>query len=363
MTDLLGPANAANTVTSRPSDTRVFGGSDTYFKDASNPTSNDGTVLSGSFFNGFLAQVRALIRGMGITVDNTNDSMLLQAVQAAGGVYVADSGSASALAVNITQPGFALNTGTKIKVKLNATVTGPTTIAVTTPAGTNNYNITRRDLSALNPYDLVQGQIAELIFDSTEFQIPRGGDGGTGQLMWMLASVVPTGFLPLIGQTIGSAASAAAHAAADAQQLYTFVYNNFSNTLCPVTGGRGANAAADWAANKPIALPDAQARSLVNVDTTSGRLAGVTFNSGGGTTTSGSSGGEAAHTLVTGEMPAHTHGPGGVATQFQGTGGSSSNDAAGGAGNTNFSQTGSTGGGGAHNNMQPFLTAVLCVRL
>lgn len=360
MTDLLGPANAANSVTVRPADSRVFGGSDTWAKDASTPTSNDGTSWTAACFNGLLAQIRGAIRGMGITPDNTNDSMLLQAVQAATPPYAVDTGTADALVVNVNQPGFTLAAGSKIRVKLAATVLGPSTVALSNGATSlGTKTITRGDGGALNPYDWVAGQVLDLTYDGTNFQIPRGGEGGTGDLKWRLSGAIPTGWLALNGQTIGSASSTATHANADAQQLYTFVYTNFSDTLCPVTGGRGANAAADWTANKPIKIPDAMCRALVNIDAEGGaaasnRLSGVTFNSGGSATAAGSSGGEALHTLIINELPIDTANWGGNTTSA-GTGAVNVPNA------NNMGHA--SGGGQAHNNMQPFLSAVLCVRL
>lgn len=83
MTDLLGPANAVNFTTSRPSDTRIFGGDDTWFKPCSSPSAQDGTQVQAVWLNGILAQIRRAIVGMGIPVDNADDDMLLKAIQAA----------------------------------------------------------------------------------------------------------------------------------------------------------------------------------------------------------------------------------------------------------------------------------------
>lgn len=83
MTDLLGPASALNAVTMRPTDTRIFGEDDTWFKDCSSSTANDGTRIEADFLNGILAQVRRAIVGMGVPIDNADDDMLLKAIQAA----------------------------------------------------------------------------------------------------------------------------------------------------------------------------------------------------------------------------------------------------------------------------------------
>lgn len=72
----------------------------------------------------------------------------------------------------------------------------------------------------------------------------------------------PAGWLLLGDTTIGSAASGANYAAQKAHELYRVLYNKFSNTICPVTGGRGATADADFAANKPMRLPLVAGRVL-----------------------------------------------------------------------------------------------------
>ena len=314
MTDLLGLANAANSVTVMPADSRVFGTSDTFFQDCTSPTSNNGTAYGAAFFNALLAQVRAVIRGMGITQDNTNASMLLQAIQAVSPPYAADTGAQNALIVNVNQPGFTLGAGSIIRTKVAYTITGPATIQVYNGASNlGTFNLTRSDASALNPYDLVAGQMAALTYDGTEFQIPRGDAGGTGDVKWKLTGTTLTGWVPLNGLTIGSASSAATgRANADCQQLYYLLWNNFSNTLCPVTGGRGGSASADWTANKPIQLPDAQCKTLLGVDgmggaATTGRLSGVPVTAGAAATL-GSTLGEALHALATGELASHNHG-------------------------------------------------------
>jgi hypothetical protein len=314
MTDLFGPANAANSVTAMPADSRVFGSSNTFFKDCSSPTANDGTAYGASFFNFLLQMLRAAVTGQNIPQDNTNANMLLQAIQAAAPPYAADIGAQNALIVNVNQPGFTLGAGSIISTKVAYTITGAATIQVYNGASNlGTFNLTRSDLSALNPYDLVAGQMAALTYDGTEFQIPRGDAGGTGDLKWKLAGTTLTGWVPLNGLTIGSASSAAtARANADCQQLYYLLWNNFSNTLCPVTGGRGGSASADWTANKPIQLPDSQCKSLIGVDgmggaATTGRLSGVPITAGA-SNMFGSTLGESLHALATGELASHNHG-------------------------------------------------------
>lgn len=384
--DLGGPASAANSVTVRPADARTFGATDTWFKDCSSSSANDGTALGASQLNQPLAWLRNLIRGAGITPDNTNDNMVLQAVQSMRAAYAVDSGGVNALVVDVNLPGFSLVAGTSVKVKVGNTVTGPTTIDIKNQTvDIATYNITRRDLSALNPYDLVQNEIVGLTFDGTQFQLPYNIDGGTGDVKLTLKASADPGWVLMNDGTIGSAASSATIlASAACLKLYTLVWNNISNSFAPVTGGRGGSAAADFAANKPIQLLAAAGRALA----IAGAGSGLTSRS------LGQNLGEELHALITAELPVITPGGtiGGITIADTRTWGFSFTEftinSAAGANNQNISdvnvatqvkpvvqQTGSIsastpaftgtpfGSGTAHNNMQPSAFMNAMVRL
>ncbi len=81
------------------------------------------------------------------------------------------------------------------------------------------------------------------------------------------------------GQTIGSAASGATDAADANETLYVAVYDACDDAECPVSTGRGANAAADFAANKTLTLPDGRGRGLLALDNMGGADAGVVTDS------------------------------------------------------------------------------------
>lgn len=121
------------------------------------------------------------------------------------------------------------------------------------------------------------------------------------------------GYVRLNGRSIGSAASGATERAnADTQSLYEELWP-FANVS--VVGGKGGSAAADFAANKPLALPDARGRGLFGVDdmgsgTTTGRLTGILTSA----TAIGSVGGDPTVTLTQANMPSYSLTGGTVST-------------------------------------------------
>jgi len=85
----------------------------------------------------------------------------------------------------------------------------------------------------------------------------------TGDLKPTLKTVADAGWVMCNDGTIGSGASGATtRANADTEALYTVLWNNVADAWAPVTGGRGASAAADFAANKPIRLTKMLGRAL-----------------------------------------------------------------------------------------------------
>ena len=137
------------------------------------------------------------------------------------------------------------------------------------------------------------------------------GTATTGDVKWRPTTESLAGWIIANGLTIGNAASGATGlASATAAALFAWLWNNFSNTQCPVLGGRGLNPAADFAANKQITLLDFRGLGIFGMDTMAG--AGSTFLNGvpfslGNATTPGSIGGENLHSLVANENGQHAH--------------------------------------------------------
>lgn len=214
--------------------------------------------------------------------------------------------------------------------------------AGTTSTPQNAYYDTGLSSPLPNPYTLeadaripfhylADGQIKVRIVDSngvTRFEQdnilvigPSSGGGGgggvdpttvfaTGDVLWLPIQGTRSGWVRANGRTMGSASSGATERAnADASALFAYLWNNFSNTICPVSTGRGANAAADFAANKTITLLDWRGYVPGGLDdmgnSAASRWTGVPVVSGD-TITAGSILGEATNTLLTANLPPYT---------------------------------------------------------
>lgn len=134
---------------------------------------------------------------------------------------------------------------------------------------------------------------------------------GTGDWFWRPSSAALANHIVMNGTTIGSAASAATQlASATAIFVYKYLWDNFSNTQCPVSGGRGANAVADFNANKTIGTLNMQGTSIAGVDGMGGSPSTLLTNVpvvSGSSTLPGSILGENLHVLITAELAAHAH--------------------------------------------------------
>jgi len=130
----------------------------------------------------------------------------------------------------------------------------------------------------------------------------------TGDVKWNWGTTIPSGWvISSNANTIGNATSGATLASSTTQLLFIYTWNNCSNTLCPVSTGRGANAAADYAANKTILVLPLAGTMLVGNDQNNGILTGVPVIAGSGINSNTSFIGETFHTITAAQLPSHTH--------------------------------------------------------
>lgn len=134
----------------------------------------------------------------------------------------------------------------------------------------------------------VQDALAEL----------RGLGPQTGDIKLSMVSTAPNGWVACNDGTIGPVGSGATYANANAQALYSVLWNEIADAYAPVVGGRSANAAADWALLRPITLTQMLGRALA----IAGSGTGLTVRAAGQAL------GEETHILSVTEMPSHNHG-------------------------------------------------------
>lgn len=174
----------------------------------------------------------------------------------------------------------------------------------------------------------------------------------TGDLKPTFAAAAPAGWVMADDGSIGAAGSGATtRAHADCEALYALLWSNVADAWAPVTGGRGASSAADWAAGKALALPKMLGRTFA----VAGAGDGLTARALGEVL------GAETHVLTIAEMPSHVHPPlAGTAFMVNtvgvlaGTGAANISGAA---------TTGAAGGGLAHSNMQPSVCLNVMVKL
>lgn len=96
----------------------------------------------------------------------------------------------------------------------------------------------------------------------------------TGDVKLSIRTDTIVGWVMMNDGTLGNEGSGATtYANKDAKDLYVYLWNNISDTYCPVSGGRGSLAEVDFYLGKTIALPSSVGRSL------------AIFGSGSGLTT------------------------------------------------------------------------------
>ena len=166
----------------------------------------------------------------------------------------------------------------------------------------------------------------------------------TGAIMQQLVAGEVLGWVRAERGSIGKGGSAATERADDdTLALYTYLWNGVDDSICPVAGGRGSNATADFNAGKVITLPDMRGRVFV-----AATAEFTQFNVPVGTNL-----GEVSHQLIESELPMisdHTHGVS-ISGAVNVTAGLDQSVAAATPGTTD--PAGAMGGGDGHNNIQP----------
>lgn len=241
--------------------------------------------------------------------------------QAAAHNWAQDTGGVNSCVGAYSPPITQRIQGMTLRIKIANSNTGASTLDI--GAGPSPW--VNPDGSDLGAGALIASGWAEFVDNVTNYQLisssqqaqSSAGAATTGDMKFRPTNEAITGWVVANATTIGNAVSNATQRAnLDCANLFAWHWNNFPNTQCPVftSAGapttRGANAAADFAANKQIQVYDKRGKGTIGVDTMGGaatvRLAGVPVSSGS-LTAPGSVIGENLHTLLQSEIASHFH--------------------------------------------------------
>jgi hypothetical protein len=179
------------------------------------------------------------------------------------------------------------------------------------------------------------------------------------------SNILPEFYLWCDGKTIGDGLSGAtARANADVHDLFIALWSATGLKIYESTGAlsaRGASAEADWASHKRLELPKLNGRTLIGCDNLGDTPADVVRDANADVI--GGTGGTEKHTLSVNELPSHNHTLKSATPSYNANMRHDSGDwTLANNARTDGNTTNSTGGGQAHNNMQPWIAANWIIR-
>lgn len=203
---------------------------------------------------------------------------------------------------------------TSVDLQLALSIAGSSSAAAIPVADSGNYYTHPATV------ETALDQVGPLI---TQMVTALAGTTPTGARIGFVGTVAPTGWVLGSGRTIGDASSGALERAnADTANLYTLMWNSYTNTALVIQDSagtpttRGASASNDFAAHKRLPLPDYRGRVPGGKDdmggSTAGRLTAAGMGSGQvgtamGAASTGATGFTETHAMTSGELASHTH--------------------------------------------------------
>lgn len=233
--------------------------------------------------------------------------------------YSIDTGVANGYVAAFTPAISSRIPGLALKIKAANANTGASTLNI----GAGSFPLVNPDGSSLGAGAIVAGGIFEIADDgsngpyqlisASQQAVSAAGVATTGDVKWRPTNEAIAGWVFANATAIGNAASNAnGRANADCQNLFLWTWNNFSNTQCQlytsagVPTARGANALADWNANRQIGTIDLRGRGIFGTDNNNGQTTNRLINvkvQTGNVSVPGSILGENIHNLSNLELP------------------------------------------------------------
>lgn len=198
------------------------------------------------------------------------------------------AGTADVITATATPSITAYAAGQTFRFVSSGANTGAVTLNIDTLGA---KSVTKNGTTALAAGDIPSGAVCTVAYDGTQFQLlnvdmsiaiaaaaaTAAAAAPAGTVIQTISSTAPTGWLKANGSTIGNASSGGtARANADTSALFAVIWNSTSNTDFPIqdsSGGastRGASAAADFAANKRLPVPDLRGEFVRGLDDSRG---------------------------------------------------------------------------------------------
>lgn len=215
--------------------------------------------------------------------------------------YAVTTGTANAYLLAPAPAIVAYTAGVAFNIKINVSNSGPSTINVS--------NLGTKSIVVAPNYPLAGGElladnIYRIVYDGTNFQVLNPTP--PIEITMGITATAPWGRLPMNGTVTVAKTSGATYNSSIYERVYTYLWTNYSNAVAPVSTGRGASAAADFAANKNITIPDHADYIMLGVSS-AGLITAPGATVGASTVISTGSIVINAVTLTSTELPAHKH--------------------------------------------------------
>jgi hypothetical protein len=141
-----------------------------YFSKGNPATSTPATIPGADWFNAIQEELVGIVEAAGITLDRTKHNQVISAIQRYG--YWADTGAVNAYAITPVPALTGHVTGAPFRFKATNASTGASTINI---SGLGAVAIKKNYNQPLVAGDIVAGQMVQVVYDGTNYQLINNG--------------------------------------------------------------------------------------------------------------------------------------------------------------------------------------------